>query len=119
MALKTHDRWHRGGITNAQYTLKQVAPTMRMERRARRDMTEEKLAALVDAMLSEFKNDFTLAAILQPHKELPLWKVVLTRHKPEPEARCTIIVDLHAGVTDEVIKAAVRKEILKTTEGHA
>src|SRR3954466_5614927 len=50
-------------------------------------LTGEKIASLVDEVLKEFKNDFMIAAVLQPRKELPVWKVVLTRHNPEPQER--------------------------------
>jgi len=82
-------------------------------------LTGEKIASLVDEMLKEFKNDFMIAAVLQPRKELPVWKVVLTRHNPEPQERLTIAVDLHSGDTHEGIKAAVQKEILQAIEGEA
>ena len=73
----------------------------------------ETIAALVDSVLNEFKNDFIVAAILQPQKGLDVWKVVLTRHQYEPHEPLTIAVDLHDGDSDELVKAAIRKQILE------
>jgi len=71
----------------------------------------EAIAALVDSVLNEFKNDFIVAAILQPQKGLDVWKVVLTRHQYGPHEPLTIAVDMHYDDTDEVIKTAIRKQI--------
>jgi hypothetical protein len=62
-------------------------------------------------VLNEFKNDFIVAAILQPQRGLDVWKVVLTRHQLEPQEPLTIAVDMHYDDTDEVIKTAIRKQI--------
>ena len=75
-------------------------------------MNPETIAALVDSVLNEFKNDFIVAAILQPQRGLDVWKVVLTRHQYEPHEPLTIAVDMHYDDTDEVIKTAIRKQIL-------
>ena len=74
-------------------------------------MNPETIAALVDSVLNEFKNDFVVAAILQPQRGLDVWKVVLTRHQLEPQEPLTIAVDMHYDDTDEVIKTAIRKQI--------
>ncbi len=80
-------------------------------------MTEEKIASLVNAMLVEFQNDFVLAAVLQPQKDTPVWKVVLTRHKEQTQEPLTIAIDLHSGDSQECIKAAVHREILQAIDG--
>jgi hypothetical protein len=71
----------------------------------------ETIAALVDSVLDEFKNEFVVAAILQPQRGLDVWKVVLTRHQYEPQEPLTIAVDMHYDDTDEVIKTAIRNQI--------
>ena len=82
-------------------------------------MNGETVATLVDAVLNEFKNDFIVAAILQPQKGLAVWKVVLTRRQYESQEPLTIAVDLHDGDTDEVVKAAIRKQILEAIGSEA
>jgi len=70
-------------------------------------------------VLKGFKNDFIVAAILQPQKGLDVWKVVLTRHQYQPQEPLTIAVDLHDGDTDDVVEAAIRKQILEAIGSEA
>jgi hypothetical protein len=79
----------------------------------------EQIAALVDAVLNEFRNDLIVAAILQPQKGLAVWKVVLTRHQSEPQNPLTIAVDLHDGDTETVVKASIREQILEAITDEA
>jgi hypothetical protein len=79
----------------------------------------EKIAALVDAALNEFRNDLIVAAILQPQKGLAVWKVVLTRHQNEFQDPVTIAVDLHDGDTDGFVKASIRQQIVEAIGGEA
>jgi hypothetical protein len=76
-------------------------------------VTPETIGALVDSVLNEFKNDFIVAAILQPQRGLDVWKVVLTRHSLEPHEPLTIAVDMHHDDTDEVLKTEIRKQIIE------
>ena len=82
-------------------------------------MNAEKIAALVDAALNEFRNDLIVAAILQPQKGLAVWKVVLTRQQNEFQDPVTIAVDLHDGDTDGFVKASIRQQIVEAIGGEA
>jgi hypothetical protein len=79
----------------------------------------EQIAAIVDTVLNEFRNDLIVAAILQPQKDLAVWKVVLTRHQNESQDALTVAVDLHDGDTDGIVKASIREQILEAITDEA